>query len=365
MRNSIYKDYLFSKAKLLFLECDVSGNIITANNFASSIIDFKKISNNIYNLIIDFHNTFDLSKLTVFPDKQHLFNINSFLDTPVSLYFNFYKYKNSYLIFASYDVNEFFSFEKKITKLNNELNTLTRELYKKNNELNKLNIEKNKFLGMAAHDLRGLIMSINGSAEIMYDELKDSLNEEHSEFLNIIRYSSDNMLKIINNYLDASAIESGIFELNLSSIRLSEIIKKSISLNKLIAKKKNITIHSEHINDNKEIFADESMIEQVLNNLLSNAIKYSMNDTEIFIKSVVKKDNCIVSISDIGVGIKDEEIQNIFKSFYKSNHNDINKEKSSGLGLAIVKKIIDLHKGNIWVESKTDIGTTVYFTLPI
>ena len=164
--------------------------------------------------------------------------------------------------------------------------------------------------------------------------------------------------------MDISAIESGTFKLHLSLVKLPLVVERSIALNKINAEKKKINITSEYINVNEEVYADETMIEQVLNNLISNAVKYSNNNTEVNVKTIIDLENFIISVTDKGVGINENEIQDIFKIFYKSEKKNVNREKSSGLGLAIVKKIVDLHKGKISVKSKVGEGTTIYISIP-
>jgi two-component system, OmpR family, sensor kinase len=163
-----------------------------------------------------------------------------------------------------------------IGRLNNELTTAKRELTKKNIQLSKLNQEKNQFLGMAAHDLRNPLSVIMMYSDFIIEEAADDLGEEHQEFLQVIRSSSEFMLKLIDNLLDVSKIESGKLELELESTNIIKFIEHNLELNRVLADKKHIKIDFTYDDGlTSEIEIDRSKIDQVLNNLISNAIKFS------------------------------------------------------------------------------------------
>ncbi|NYB52315.1 MAG: HAMP domain-containing histidine kinase [Methanobacteriaceae archaeon] len=251
-----------------------------------------------------------------------------------------------------------------IGRLNNELTNAQRQLTKKNIQLAKLNQEKNQFLGMAAHDLRNPLSVIMMYSEFIIDEAGDDLSEEHQEFLQVIYSSSEFMLNLINELLDVSKIESGKLELELEPTNIIEFIKDNLSMNQVLAHKKDIIIdfsHDEGIND--MVMIDRARISQVLNNLVSNAIKFSSNGQKVKVNLSESEGELRVTVTDHGQGIPEDELHKLFKPFSKTRVKGTAGEKSTGLGLSISKRIITEHGGEIGVESKYGKGSKFFFTL--
>ncbi|HEC70026.1 MAG TPA: HAMP domain-containing histidine kinase, partial [Candidatus Omnitrophica bacterium] len=168
---------------------------------------------------------------------------------------------------------------------------------------------------------------------------------------------------MINELLDIARIESGRSKIEIQKIELSEMIKRIADYFYPQLKGKNLQL----ILTLSSLFveADKSLLERVFINLLSNAIKFTPQGKKIEIKCE-KKDNYVeVSVRDEGIGIPQEDLENIFKEFYKID-NPLQKEvKGTGLGLSLVRNIIKAHRGEIWVESKAGEGSKFIFTLPL
>jgi signal transduction histidine kinase len=253
-----------------------------------------------------------------------------------------------------------------IGRLNNELASAQRELTKKNFQLSKLNEQKNQFLGMAAHDLRNPLSVIGMYSDFLIDEASDVLGEEHMEFLQVIRSSSEFMLKLINDLLDVSKIESGKLFLEIEPHNILDVIKHNVELNRVIANSKKINIdftYSENIPP--VILFDRAKIDQVLNNLISNALKFSNPDKNVGVMLERLDDEILVSVKDEGQGIPEDEVHKLFQPFSKTSVQSTEGEKSTGLGLSISKRIVEAHGGKIGVESKYGAGSTFFFTLKI
>jgi two-component system, OmpR family, sensor kinase len=252
-----------------------------------------------------------------------------------------------------------------LSRLNNDLVNMQRELAKKNRELDELNKLKNQFLGIAAHDLRNPLSVILGFSALMLEEGEASLSEDQIMMLDSILTSSEFMLRLINNLLDVSAIESGKLELKLEKADLLPVISKIIELNRVISHKKNISIHFTAPEYIPAINFDAGKIEQVLNNLISNAVKYSQPGTHVFVEAVKKESDVIISVTDQGQGIPEAELVKLFKPFSRTSVQSTAGEISTGLGLSIARNLISGHKGKIWVESTVGKGSTFYFSLPV
>lgn len=252
-----------------------------------------------------------------------------------------------------------------LARANQELIAMHRELAKKNVQLEKLNEEKNKFLGMAAHDLRNPLSTIQGFSEYILEETENILSSRHKEFLSIIMSSSEFMLQLVNDLLDISQIESGKLELRKKLTDITKFISQNISLNKYWAERKHINLEFIRAENLPEVIMDDQKMDQVLNNLISNAIKYSPSNTTIQVKLESKNNSVLISVKDEGQGIPEEELDKLFKPFSKTSVKSTAGEKSTGLGLVIARKIVDGHNGKIWVESKVGKGSTFYVELPV
>lgn len=252
-----------------------------------------------------------------------------------------------------------------LSLLNNDLVNMQRELSKKNRELDELNKLKNQFLGIAAHDLRNPLGVIMGYSEYLLEEVEEILTEDQKDMLKSIMASSEFMLRLLNDLLDISAIESGNLNLNLCRADLVQVVRKNVELNNVIAHKKNISIHLNATASMPEILFDMGKIEQVLNNLISNAVKFSPPGSNVNVYISKGDSDLTVAVADHGPGIPEAEREKLFKPFQKTSVKSTGGETSTGLGLSIVHKLILGHKGKIWVDSKVGEGSTFYFSLPV
>lgn len=232
-------------------------------------------------------------------------------------------------------------------------------------ELLELNEIKNRILGVVAHDLRNPITVISSYARIMKCGMLGVISEEQKEALEKIQKTCENMINMVDELIDVSAIESGRLELKPDDVDLNEFLKDCFSSNHILALEKNIALKLEHDPDLPTVFWDSNRIKQVINNLVANAIKFSHPDTVITIRTCVKGKDVEISFQDQGQGIPEEEIGRIFTDFGKTSVKPTAGEKSTGLGLAISKRNVEAHGGSIRVESRVGQGSTFFITLPI
>ncbi len=231
-------------------------------------------------------------------------------------------------------------------------------------KLTELNQLKNKFLGMAAHDLRNPLTSIRGFSEILLTEAMGPLAEEQKEFLTIINKTSDEMLHMVNDLLDVSVIESGKIDLNLKLYSFRKLLEERIRLQQIIAENKRIQIDID-FDDVPDFSFDTNRIGQVIDNLISNAIKFSPAGSKINISLKSIGDKAQIAVEDNGPGISPEDRKKLFGAFQKLSARPTAGEKSTGLGLAIVKKIVEAHGGEVWVESASGAGSIFKFNIPM
>jgi signal transduction histidine kinase len=299
------------------------------------------------------------------PSKEHLLNISTASGLPQSFYFSFKKVINQIVMFGRLDTEELENMRKEFVSLNQELNNLMRELHKSNVQLKRLNEEKNRFLGMAAHDLRKPISLIISYSEFLIEGAENLLDADQIRFLNTINASSTFMKRLVDDFLDVSAIEAGKFELDLQPAYIHEILANSLQLNKLQADIKRIDLRVNSDGSLPRAIMDASKIEQAITNLVSNAIEHASADSLVSISLSCDRQFMIFSVKDEGPGIAPEEMDRLFKPFEKTSAKKTADEKSTGLGMLITRKVIEAHGGKIWIDSSVGEGTTVYFKIPI
>ena len=225
-------------------------------------------------------------------------------------------------------------------------------------ELNNL---KNKFLGMAAHDLRNPLDSIMGLSEIMLSlEMEEHEKRQSTQTIHDV---AQQMLVLINDLLDVSVIESGQFAMVLQPGNLAALVEERVHLMQFMAKKKNITIHTT-LHPTPGTLFDQERLAQVIDNLISNAIKFAPPNTEITIQTGQQDGHICLQVIDAGPGIPDAEQYRLFGSVQKLSTRPTGREKSTGLGLSIVKKIMDAHEGTIMATNNPDRGATFTCLLP-
>jgi len=249
-----------------------------------------------------------------------------------------------------------------ISRLNNELVSMQRELAKKNAELEQLNREKNRFLGMAAHDLRNPLNAILAYSEILKEEDPASLGGEYQESVELIYHSSEFMLNLVEDLLDVSRIESGTLTLDYAPVDLVQFAERNLAVNRLLASRKEISLRLEAA-ALPPVWMDASKMQQVLNNLVSNALKFSPRGAEVLVGLAQQGDSALIRVQDHGMGIAPEEQANLFKPFQRGKKGSEG-EKSTGLGLVIAKRVVEGHGGKLWLESEAGSGTTFFVGLP-
>jgi signal transduction histidine kinase len=249
-----------------------------------------------------------------------------------------------------------------ITSLCYALKIKHENLSKLNARLNELNAEKNRIIGIAAHDLRNPFATIQTITDLL---LPAERNKESLKFLEMIHRISNHSLRLIDNLLNVSQIELGVLQLNIQQHNYIQSISNIILFQQLLANNKKIKIEL-HCDHNEIYFGyDEIHIEQVVTNLLMNAIKYSKQGSRIKIKIAKTDAGILTEVIDEGVGIPEAEIGKLFNFFQKTSAKPTSGEKGNGLGLAISKKIIATHGGTIHVKSLVGKGSNFYFFLPV
>ncbi len=239
----------------------------------------------------------------------------------------------------------------------------TAELEQANAALKDLNEQKDRFLGMAAHDLRNPLGGIRSLADLLLEE-EEPDPDQTREFLSMIRETADDSLNLLNSLLDYTTIQRGSFELHFEDVDLAELQRRVLRVHGVLGAQKKTPVLFEIAPDISKAHFDLVRIEQVLGNLIGNALKFSETGTEIRVR-VQKRDSGLhFSVQDSGPGIPAEDLETIFGEHHSGKGAHDKGRKSFGLGLAICKRIVEAHGGAIQVESEFGRGSTFSFDLP-
>lgn len=228
------------------------------------------------------------------------------------------------------------------------------------------NKAKSEFLATMSHELRTPLNSIIGFTELMKERVVGELNEKQSHYMDNVLTSSKFLLDLINDILDLSKVEAGKIELVKEKMSVSGTINETIILIKEKALKHNVDLNQVFDPQLDVIIADKQRFKQILFNLLSNAIKFSNKEGgTVTIATWKEGDMAKISVSDTGIGIREEDMGKLFHEFSQVSSNISNQYGGTGLGLAITKRLVELHGGRITVESRYNEGSTFTFYLPI
>ncbi len=226
------------------------------------------------------------------------------------------------------------------------------------------NQSKVKLIGMASHDLRGPLGSINGLSEFLLDGSLGSINDEQEDVIRSIKDASETMLALVEDLLDLSVIERETVELHYEPTDLQATMEKCLRLQEPNAKRKSITLTLQADQMPKEVICDGQQIGRVADNLVSNAIKYSPSNTKVYVRLEPYQDRAVLHVDDEGPGIPEEELPRMFEEFGTTSVKPTGGEKSVGLGLMICKKIVQAHHGRIWVYNRPEGGCRFTVDIP-
>jgi len=236
------------------------------------------------------------------------------------------------------------------------------KLQSQNQKLKELNQTKDRFFGIIAHDIRSPIVALESVDEQMDYYLEKNKIDKLTNLGSLIGKTARHLNNLLDNLLNWALLKTNSIPFNTEIVNISEIISDVSEIMKVNLEIKNITLVS-NIPSETLVKADHSAISTILRNLISNAIKYSQENDKITLDYQTKLDKHYFEIKDEGLGINEETISTLFELNKKSRKGTLG-EKGTGLGLILCKELVEMHKGEIFVKSKVNIGTSVTFYIP-
>lgn len=243
---------------------------------------------------------------------------------------------------------------------------LEQELRDSREKAESVSIAKGLFLANMSHELRTPLNAILGFSELLQSNVMHRMPpERHDEYVGLIHSSATHLLHVLTDILDMSKIDAGKYEILTEPFAVAQTLRSCSAMMRGQADQKQIAICNGNFDGLPEVSADERAIKQIMINLISNAVKFTDNGGRVMVEAQRIGRNIRIAVSDNGIGISAEHLENLGIPFYQADSRYDRKYQGTGLGLSVVRGLVDLHKGKLAFASRKGKGTTVTVTLPI
>ncbi len=355
--NVIVWDFRYLKPLLLFLVLNLAGfiyiEIIKSDNMA--LILFPKNEAKII-AIISIVSTFVTTIIIIGLYRFQVFKSEITLEEQALDL----KSKNEVILLQKKEIEEDIE---TLHLLYNELKLKSEEIKITNKKLQDINATKDRFFSIIAHDLKNPIGNFSNILDLILEDNTSNSIRQNNEILQVMKISASGIHLLLDNLLEWSLSQAGEIKYNPDFHDIPKLIKNNINLIKLNAFSKNISVEFESDDDISAYF-DMNMINTVIRNLISNALKFTPSGGKIKLSVLPTEKDIVISVSDTGVGIAEDDLVNLFNQDNLTSQPGTNREKGTGLGLILCKEFVEKNNGRLRVESIIGEGTTFIFTLP-
>ena len=261
---------------------------------------------------------------------------------------------------------------RQLEKINRELERKQQQIYRQNLQLQEVSRLKSEFLATMSHELRTPLNAIIGFSQILLGGKKGDINKTQQDMLGRVLSNGRHLLELISDILELSKIEAGRLELEPCQMDLASLVEETVEELRSLAAPKKLDLEVDVVLNNPTVINDPIRVRQVLINLLSNAIKFThYGSITVLVKSlparhrhVDSKEEILLSVSDTGCGISEEDQPYIFEAFHQSDQKTNRHHAGTGLGLAITYSLVKMMCGEITVESQINKGSTFKVRIP-
>jgi signal transduction histidine kinase len=252
--------------------------------------------------------------------------------------------------------------------LNRELALTKEKLAQAQKQLHEAERLQSEFLATVSHELRTPLNSILGFAKLLLNQTVGPLNKIQHTDISFIYDSAQHLLSLVNDILDLSKINAGKIRLDMEWLTVEEIIVGVMASTYILIEGKPIDLKEEIEPGLPQIYVDRGRIRQVVLNLLSNAAKFTNTGCIMLnINQMRQGAEAFIcfSVTDTGIGIAEKDIDKVFEAFRQIDSSDGRRAEGTGLGMPISRRLVELHGGKLWLQSKVGQGSTFYFTIPL
>ncbi len=249
--------------------------------------------------------------------------------------------------------------------LQQKIANATKELRSNNRILKQLDKVKDEFISMASHQLRTPLTSVKGYLSMVLDGDAGKITDTQKQLLNQAFNSSENMVVLINDFLNVSRIQTGKFVIEKTPVNMADLVEHEVNVLLPNAKARKMNLVYKKPKDFPITMVDEGKIRQVVMNFSDNAVYYSRENTDINIDLVVEGNNIVFTVKDHGIGVPAKQKDQLFGKFFRADNARVKRPDGTGVGLYLAKKVVDAQGGQIIFDSIEGQGSTFGFKLPI
>ncbi len=225
---------------------------------------------------------------------------------------------------------------------------------------------KREFISSVSHELRTPLTSIKGYVDLLLLGAAGQMNDGQLSFLGVVKNNANRLMDLINDILEIGRIDSERIQLIFEQVKIGSVFSDVLQTLQVQIDRKQMTVLIDVAKDVPEITADVRRLTQVVLNLASNAVKYTFPDGRVTLRSFLNPAGLLqVEVEDTGVGIAPEDQKNLFRRFQRFDNPLRDEAGGTGLGLSIAKSLVELHGGQMWVESEQGRGSVFRFVIPV